>query len=88
VLADGFYEWAKDGGSKQPVRITMADREPFAFAGLWDRWKRPDGTQLRTFTIVTTEPNKLLSCVHNRMPVILEERDYEALARFKRDEAR
>jgi putative SOS response-associated peptidase YedK len=61
VLADGFYEWARDGTSKQPVRITMADREPFAFAGLWDRWTRPDATEVRSFTIVTTEPNELLS---------------------------
>src|SRR5262249_22360208 len=91
VLADGFYEWARDGGSKQPVRITMADREPFAFAGLWDRWARPDGTELRSFAIITTEPNELLSVVHNRMPVILEERDYDqrldpSLARPKRTE--
>jgi putative SOS response-associated peptidase YedK len=77
VLADGFYEWARDGSSKQPVRITMADREPFAFAGLWDRWTRPDATEVRSFTIVTTEPNALLTAVHNRMPVILNERDWD-----------
>jgi putative SOS response-associated peptidase YedK len=77
VLADGFYEWARDGTSKQPVRITMADRQPFAFAGLWDRWDRPDATEIRTFTIVTTEANQLLSAVHNRMPVILNEPDWD-----------
>jgi putative SOS response-associated peptidase YedK len=77
VLADGFYEWARDGTGRQPVRIVMADREPFAFAGLWDRWKRADGTELRTFSIITTDANQLLSPVHNRMPVILDERDWD-----------
>jgi putative SOS response-associated peptidase YedK len=49
--------------------------EPFTFAGLWDSWKKPDGTQLQTFTIITTEPNDLLKPVHNRMPVILNDDD-------------
>lgn len=73
IVADGFYEWMQESGSKlkTPMFINFKDNEPFAFAGLWDSWKRPDGTQLRTCTIITTEPNGLMSSIHNRMPAIL-----------------
>ena len=54
----------------------MKDRKPFAFAGLWDSWNSPDGAQVRTCTIITTEPNELMSILHDRMPVILHPRDY------------
>ncbi len=72
ILADGFYEWQKNGVFKQPIRYTQADREPFAFAGLWASWEGPEGT-LTSCTIVTTEPNDLVRTVHDRMPVILSE---------------
>lgn len=71
VVADGFYEWQQRDGGKTPMYITLKDGVPFAFAGLWDTWKRPDGQLLRTCTIITTEPNELVSSIHNRMPVIL-----------------
>ena len=71
VLADGFYEWAKTGNGKQPVRIALKSGDPFAFAGLWETWKDPDGRLLRTFTIVTTTPNELVAPIHNRMPAVL-----------------
>ena len=73
VLADGFYEWMKQPGTKTKVPhfIHMKDRRPFAFAGLWDEWNGPDGSQIRSCTIVTTEPNELMAPIHNRMPVIL-----------------
>lgn len=72
VLADSFYEWRKnEDGSKTPVRLMMKSGEPFAFAGLWDSWKDPEGHTLHTCTIITTEPNTLAAEVHNRMPVIL-----------------
>ena len=61
VLADGFYEWRKDGKGKVPMRFILKSGEPFAFAGLWDTWKQPDGSLLRTYTIVTTEPNDVLT---------------------------
>lgn len=78
VLADGFYEWAKQSsGPKQPYRITLANDQPFTFAGLWDRWRTPTGEELETFTILTTEANSLLASMHHRMPVILAEDQYE-----------
>ena len=72
VLADGFYEWRANGSTKTPMRITLKSGEPFAFAGLWESWQDSStGERLRTFTIITTEPNDLMATIHNRMPVIL-----------------
>ena len=71
IIADGFYEWKQENGFKTPMYITMKDHEPFAFAGLWDSWKSPDGQQLRTCTIITTEPNEVVAPIHDRMPAIL-----------------
>jgi putative SOS response-associated peptidase YedK len=78
ILADGFYEWKGSPGkkAKTPFFIHMKDRKLFAFAGLWDSWNSPDGSQIKTCTIITTEPNELMSLLHNRMPVILHPRDY------------
>ncbi len=78
ILADGFYEWKAQAGvkSKLPYFIHRKDSKPFAFAGLWDSWQSPEGSQVKTCTIVTTEPNKLMSDIHNRMPVILDPADY------------
>ncbi len=71
IVADGFYEWKQEAGGKTPMYFTLPDHEPFAFAGLWDTWKRPDGQAISTCTIITTEPNAVVAPVHNRMPVIL-----------------
>ena len=71
VLADGFYEWQKVGKGKQPMRIVLKSREPFAFAGLWETWRNPEGETIRSCTIITTEANDLLRPIHERMPVIL-----------------
>ncbi len=71
IIADGFYEWRQENGSKTPMYITLKDGKPFAFAGLWDLWKSPDGEQIRSCTIITTEPNELVATIHNRMPAIL-----------------
>jgi len=78
ILADGFYEWKGASGKKvkTPFFIHMKDRKPFAFAGLWDSWTSPDGSQIKSCTIITTEPNDLMAIIHNRMPVILHPRDY------------
>lgn len=76
VLADGFYEWhVAAGRGKVPVRIMLKSREPFAFAGLWDLWRGPEGRELATFTIITTQANDLLEPIHDRMPVILRPED-------------
>jgi putative SOS response-associated peptidase YedK len=71
VPADGFYEWKKVNGKKKPYRIIFTDRSLFGFAGLYDTWKSPEGTEINTFTIITTTSNKLISEVHHRMPAIL-----------------
>ena len=78
VLSDGFYEWMKVPGqrTKTPMYIKMVDDQPFAMAGLWETWNAPDGSELSTCTIITTEPNSLLKDIHNRMPVILPEPAY------------
>ncbi len=73
ILADGFYEWSVRPGSKrkQPWYIRLRSGAPFAFAGLWDAWQAPDGSELRSASIITTRPNDLIAPVHDRMPVIL-----------------
>ena len=77
IPADGFYEWQRTGGRKQPFFFHICDDRPFGFAGLWDRWKSEDGEILETCTILTTEANEVLRPVHDRMPVILHTEDYE-----------
>ncbi len=72
VLADGFYEWKKTPDGKIPMRIMLKSGEPFAFAGLWENWKdKESGNVIRSFTIITTEANELVTPIHNRMPVML-----------------
>jgi putative SOS response-associated peptidase YedK len=86
VPADGFYEWVTDGGAKQPYRVAYEDDRPFAMAGLWERWHPPtrqtglgefagtdssDTDPVETFTVVTTEPNDVVSELHHRMAVVL-----------------
>lgn len=76
VPADGFYEWRKRGSARQPYRITRADGAPFAFAGLWERWRPSEAEAIDSFSIVTTAANDLLRPLHDRMPVILDPKDY------------
>jgi len=83
VPADSFFEWKKDA-QKDPYRIMMKDEQPFAMAGIWDRWTTSDGEIIHSFSIITTSPNELMSGIHDRMPVILhpgdEQRWLSALA--------
>ena len=73
IPADGFYEWQKKGkASSQPMYVRRRDGGLFAFAGLWEEWKEPSGERLQTCTIITTEPNDLISQFHHRMAVILK----------------
>ncbi len=73
IPADGFYEWKQEAGQKRktPMYIRLASDKPFAFAGLWDNWQSPDGSNILSCTIITTQPNELMQSIHNRMPVIL-----------------
>jgi putative SOS response-associated peptidase YedK len=79
VPADAFYEWQKlDAKTKQPFAIALKDGSPYAFAGLWERWREPATKEpLETFTVITTDPNELVEPLHNRMPVILQPKDYD-----------
>ncbi len=77
VAADGFYEWQRTGGRKQPYFIRMQDDRPFAFAGLWEAWEGLDHSYVESCTLLTTEPNELIKPIHNRMPVILPPEDYD-----------
>jgi putative SOS response-associated peptidase YedK len=76
ILADGFFEWKREGSRKQPYYIKLRDSQPFAFAGLWDRWQPSDGQPLESCTILTTTPNALVQQLHDRMPVILPSSAY------------
>ncbi|HXO21878.1 MAG TPA: SOS response-associated peptidase [Thermoanaerobaculia bacterium] len=77
VVADGFYEWKREGREKQPCLIRRHDRHPFAFAGLWSSWRDPEGNALDTFTILTTDANDFIRPLHDRMPVILGRDSYD-----------
>lgn len=77
IPADGFYEWQRTGGRKQPYYFRLKDDRLFGFAGLWEKWRTPDGESLETCSILTTDANEVLSAVHDRMPVILHPDDYE-----------
>ncbi len=84
VLADGYYEWQKTGGrTKQPYYFHREGDQAFAFAGLWERWRDKsaddsnDASTIESCTIITTTPNRLAATVHDRMPVILDEADYD-----------
>jgi len=71
IVADGYYEWSAEGGRKQPYCVRRRDGQPFAFAGLWEKWQGADGTTYTGCAILTTQANALTAPVHPRMPVIL-----------------
>jgi putative SOS response-associated peptidase YedK len=77
IPADGFYEWKREGKTKQPYCFEVNDGQLFAFAGLWDRWRDPQGDMIESCTILTTTPNSFLTDIHERMPVILRVADYD-----------
>ncbi len=78
IPADGFYEWQPipESRSKVPYYIQLKHRRPFAFAGLWDLWRSPDGSEIYSCAIITTTPNELMQTIHARMPAILAPGDY------------
>ncbi len=89
VLADGFYEWPRQGTDRRPFYVTRRDGGPFAFAGLWDRWQPPGGGDpVESCTIITTQANDLIAPFHERMPVIIDPADFDRwLDRATRDPA-
>jgi len=91
VLADGFYEWSGNGGGKHPYRVTLGENEPFAMAGLWERWEgngSGNGAELTTVTVVTTAANDLLAPIHDRMPVVFTPDEERAWLRADDADAR
>ena len=79
ILADGFYEWKQspNKAQKTPYFIYLQGQKPFAFAGLWETWYASDGSEIKSCTIITTEPNDFMRGLHNRMPVILPPDAYQ-----------
>ncbi len=77
VPATHFYEWQKRGTAKHPWCIRLRDGSPMAFAGLWERWSSPDGSELESCAILTTSANALMAPLHERMPVILRHEDVD-----------
>jgi putative SOS response-associated peptidase YedK len=71
IAADGFYEWKRDGETKQPFFIRRADGRPMVIAALWERWRGPDGADMLTAAMLTIGPNAVMRPIHDRMPVIL-----------------
>ncbi len=76
IVADGFYEWHKDGARKVPMFISVKPKHPIGFAGLYDTWTSPDGEKITSCTIITTHANDLMESIHSRMPVILPKTAY------------
>jgi putative SOS response-associated peptidase YedK len=76
VPADGFYEWQRQGNQKQPFHMRRRDGQPFALAGLWERWEGPDGC-IDSCALLTTTANDLMSPIHDRMPVILDPHQFD-----------
>jgi putative SOS response-associated peptidase YedK len=78
IIADGFYEWKGSKGQKQPMLITLPDKKPFAFAGLWESWgEKNQESAYKSCAIVTTEACEAIRDIHHRMPVILKPQVYE-----------
>lgn len=75
VPSSGFYEWEKTDDGKIPYHVTLKNKEMFSFAGLYDSWFDPEGKEIKTYTIITVEPNELVKAIHNRMPALLNKKE-------------
>jgi putative SOS response-associated peptidase YedK len=76
VPAAAYYEWLDGPNGKVPFAVARLDGDPVVFGGMWEEWRSPDGEKLRTFATITTEANKQLSVIQDRMPVIIEREDW------------
>ena len=72
IVADSFYEWKREDRNRTPMRIMLDSGDLFAFAGLWEAWKRPNDSWMLSCAIVTTAANEMVADIHDRMPVILD----------------
>src|SRR5574337_1109557 len=77
VIADGFFEWKKEGAAKKPYYIRLKSRQPIGFAGLYNVWSSPEGEEILTSTIITTNANELVRPFHDRMPAITPPEKYD-----------
>ena len=77
IPADRFYEWQKEGKFRKPFCFEMVNKDLFAFAGLWDAWKNPQGKIVESCVILTGAPNSLVEKIHDRMPVIITPENYD-----------
>lgn len=77
VFTSGFFEWKKNEKSKQPYFIQLKSGQPFTFGGIWEVWKQPDGTERKTFSIITTPANSAMTTIHHRMPLIISKNQYQ-----------
>jgi putative SOS response-associated peptidase YedK len=73
IVADGFYEWKREGKSKMPLYFYLKSHQPFGFAGLYETWLSTDKKEINTCVIITITANELIAPVHDRMPVILSD---------------
>ncbi|XSG86567.1 MAG: SOS response-associated peptidase [Methylohalobius sp. ZOD2] len=90
IPADGFYEWQAKPGvkTKQPWFVALKDREPIAFAGLWERWHSPEDEPLESCTIIVTDANELMRPIHDRMPVILAPEQWDTWLGLENQDSR
>jgi putative SOS response-associated peptidase YedK len=78
IPSNGFYEWKTEGKTKTPHFVHRSDDDIMAFAGIYDRWKYPDGKDLFTYSIITTSANQRIHDIHERMPVVLNKPDFKS----------
>jgi putative SOS response-associated peptidase YedK len=77
IPADGFYEWQARGSRKQPYYVRAKSGTPLAFAGLWETWTGPNGEELETAAIITTDANQTLAPIYDRMPVVIASEQFD-----------
>jgi putative SOS response-associated peptidase YedK len=89
IPADGFYEWEGDvPGKKKPWYIHRPDHGLMAFGGIWEHWMGPDGSELETAAIITTEANALVATIHPRSPLVIHPDDFDVWLDHDNDEVR
>lgn len=76
IIADGFFEWQREGKKKTRFHFSLKSGEPFAFAGLYDIWQSPQGQSVKTCTIITTPANELIAPIHDRMPAMIAKAEH------------